>query len=132
MIRFLNLDAKLLHGALRKSSIFVTKAGEFKLGGLELLSPFSDLSFVEVFFFMYCVFMRRKSNGNALTTDLVLLPPELSQNGCKSLKRCFFSCICGVFILGKVWLILKRWIPGCLLVWCMSCIMDQWLQMPPH
>jgi SCY1-like protein 1 len=37
VIKFLNEDCHLVHGNLRPSSIFVNDAGEWKLGGLELL-----------------------------------------------------------------------------------------------
>ncbi|RUS19428.1 LOW QUALITY PROTEIN: hypothetical protein BC937DRAFT_87501 [Endogone sp. FLAS-F59071] len=36
-IKFLNTDCSLVHGNVRLSSIFATKAGEWKLGGFELL-----------------------------------------------------------------------------------------------
>ncbi|OQR83042.1 N-terminal kinase-like protein [Achlya hypogyna] len=35
-LKFLNNDVKLIHGRLNPSSIFVTKGGEWKLGGFEL------------------------------------------------------------------------------------------------
>ncbi|KAJ2014343.1 Nuclear aminoacylation-dependent tRNA export pathway component, partial [Coemansia sp. S85] len=35
-MRFINEDCKLIHANLSAASVFVTKAGEWKLGGLEL------------------------------------------------------------------------------------------------
>ncbi|KAJ3020363.1 hypothetical protein HKX48_000892 [Thoreauomyces humboldtii] len=37
-LKFLNEDCKMIHGHVRVDSIFTTKAGEWKLGGLDLLS----------------------------------------------------------------------------------------------
>ncbi|KAI8822171.1 armadillo-type protein [Fimicolochytrium jonesii] len=37
-LKFLNGDCKMIHGNLRVDSIFTTKAGEWKVGGLDLLS----------------------------------------------------------------------------------------------
>ncbi|RKP26723.1 armadillo-type protein, partial [Syncephalis pseudoplumigaleata] len=42
MVHFLNNDCNLVHGNLRIGSIFVNGAGEWKLGGLELLSSLRD------------------------------------------------------------------------------------------
>ncbi|RKP10625.1 armadillo-type protein [Thamnocephalis sphaerospora] len=42
MLNFLNQDCSLVHGNLRMSSVFVNDAGEWKLGGLELLSTLKD------------------------------------------------------------------------------------------
>ncbi|KAI8051691.1 armadillo-type protein [Syncephalis plumigaleata] len=42
MVHFLNNDCNLVHGNIRISSIFVNGAGEWKLGGLELLSSLKD------------------------------------------------------------------------------------------
>ncbi|ORX99329.1 ARM repeat-containing protein, partial [Basidiobolus meristosporus CBS 931.73] len=41
-VRFLNVDCNLVHGNIRISSIFTNAAGEWKLGGLELLSSIQE------------------------------------------------------------------------------------------
>ncbi|ORX48387.1 ARM repeat-containing protein [Piromyces finnis] len=41
-LKFLNSDCQLIHGSLRKSSIFCTQAGEWKLSGLELCCSLKD------------------------------------------------------------------------------------------
>ena len=41
-ISFLNNDCNLLHGNLSLSSVFVNKAGDWKLGGLDLVSSHKD------------------------------------------------------------------------------------------
>ncbi|KAI9596682.1 armadillo-type protein [Syncephalis fuscata] len=42
MVHFLNNDCNLVHGNIKISSVFVNGAGEWKLGGLELLSSLKD------------------------------------------------------------------------------------------
>ncbi|KAK9722926.1 Nuclear aminoacylation-dependent tRNA export pathway component [Basidiobolus ranarum] len=41
-VKFLNVDCNLVHGNIRLSSIFTNKAGEWKLGGFELLSSVQE------------------------------------------------------------------------------------------
>jgi SCY1-like protein 1 len=41
-LNFLNKDCSMAHGHLSRASIFVTEAGEWKLGGLELCSAAAD------------------------------------------------------------------------------------------
>jgi len=38
----MNGDCNLLHGNVTAGSVFVTKAGDWKLGGLELVSDLND------------------------------------------------------------------------------------------
>ena len=38
LLKFFNVDCNLIHGSVRKSNIYITKAGEWKLMGFELLS----------------------------------------------------------------------------------------------
>ncbi|KAJ3333178.1 hypothetical protein HDU76_010782 [Blyttiomyces sp. JEL0837] len=40
--KFLNMDCSLIHGNIRISSIYTTKAGEWRLGGLEVLCSLKD------------------------------------------------------------------------------------------
>jgi SCY1-like protein 1 len=42
-LNFLNKDCNMTHGHLSRASIFVTEAGEWKLGGLELCSTTADV-----------------------------------------------------------------------------------------
>ncbi|KAI8616083.1 armadillo-type protein [Chytriomyces sp. MP71] len=41
-IKFLNADVSLTHGNIRISSVYITKSGEWKLGGLDILSNLKD------------------------------------------------------------------------------------------
>ncbi|KAI9329125.1 armadillo-type protein [Zopfochytrium polystomum] len=41
-IKFLNADCSLTHGNVRMSSIYVTKAGEWRLGGMELICSIKE------------------------------------------------------------------------------------------
>ncbi|KAJ3398330.1 hypothetical protein HDU80_009050 [Chytriomyces hyalinus] len=41
-VKFLNADVSLTHGNIRISSIYITKSGEWKLGGLDILSNLKD------------------------------------------------------------------------------------------
>lgn len=41
-LKFINNDAASVHGNVRVSSIFTTKAGEWKLGGFDLLSNLKE------------------------------------------------------------------------------------------
>ncbi|CAO3615918.1 unnamed protein product [Cunninghamella echinulata] len=43
-IKFINNDCNMVHGNIRVDSIFTNKAGEWKLGGLDLLSSMKDES----------------------------------------------------------------------------------------
>jgi hypothetical protein len=43
-IKFINNDCGLVHGNVRISSIFTNKAGEWKLGGFELLDSMKEES----------------------------------------------------------------------------------------
>jgi SCY1-like protein 1 len=41
-LKFINEEASSVHGNVRVSSIFTSESGEWKLGGLELLSSMKD------------------------------------------------------------------------------------------
>jgi hypothetical protein len=43
-IKFINNDCGMVHGNVRISSIFTNKAGEWKLGGFELLDSMKEES----------------------------------------------------------------------------------------
>ncbi|KAF9403041.1 hypothetical protein BGX21_007508 [Mortierella sp. AD011] len=42
VLKFLTVDASFIHGNIRTSSIFITKSGEWKVGGFELLSSLKE------------------------------------------------------------------------------------------
>ncbi|KAF9978646.1 hypothetical protein BGZ73_001299 [Actinomortierella ambigua] len=42
VLKFLTMDASFIHGNIRTSSIFVTKSGEWKVGGFELVSSLKE------------------------------------------------------------------------------------------
>ncbi|KAG0047889.1 hypothetical protein BGZ83_007133 [Gryganskiella cystojenkinii] len=42
VLKFLTVDASFIHGNIRPSSIFITKSGEWKVGGFELLSSLKE------------------------------------------------------------------------------------------
>ncbi|KXS19203.1 ARM repeat-containing protein [Gonapodya prolifera JEL478] len=42
LLKFLNQDGSIVHGNIRIDSIFVTKAGEWKLGGMEMASSMKE------------------------------------------------------------------------------------------
>lgn len=41
-IKFVNDDAKSVHGSLKVGSIYTSESGEWKLGGFEVLSSMND------------------------------------------------------------------------------------------
>lgn len=41
-LRFVNDEATSVHGSIRASSIFTTESGEWKLGGLDVLSSMKE------------------------------------------------------------------------------------------
>ena len=41
-LKFINGDAASVHGAIRVSSIFTSESGEWKLGGLDVLSSMKE------------------------------------------------------------------------------------------
>lgn len=43
-MKFINKDCGMVHGNVRISSVFVNRAGEWKLGGFELLSSMKEES----------------------------------------------------------------------------------------
>ncbi|KAF9540396.1 hypothetical protein EC957_004342 [Mortierella hygrophila] len=42
VLKFLTVDASFIHGNIRTSSIFITKSGEWKVGGFEVLSSLKE------------------------------------------------------------------------------------------
>lgn len=41
-LKFLNEEAKIIHGNVRLGSVFMGESGEWKLGGFEVLSAVAD------------------------------------------------------------------------------------------
>ena len=41
-MKFINDDAKSVHGAVRVSSVYTSESGEWKLGGFELVSSMNE------------------------------------------------------------------------------------------
>ncbi|KAJ3396264.1 hypothetical protein HDU92_003521 [Lobulomyces angularis] len=74
VIKFLNVDCNLIHGNLKIDSIFTTKAGEWKLGGFELLSsPKEDSPAI--------------FNGSLLPNAMKYAPPEIQRSSWTSIKN---------------------------------------------
>ncbi|KAI8092662.1 armadillo-type protein [Halteromyces radiatus] len=73
-IKFLNNDCSLIHGNIRTSSIFTTKAGEWKLGGLELLSSMKEESPMILTF------------GGLVPDAQKYAPPEIKQSSWSNVK----------------------------------------------
>ncbi|KAI9187985.1 Nuclear aminoacylation-dependent tRNA export pathway component [Blastocladiella emersonii ATCC 22665] len=68
-LHFLHKDCNVMHGNLQPRSIFVTQAGEWKLGGFELVTPSSD-AYGPLF-----------THGHLLAQPYV--PPEVQARGTK-------------------------------------------------
>ncbi|KAJ3027145.1 UNVERIFIED_CONTAM: hypothetical protein HDU68_004335 [Siphonaria sp. JEL0065] len=73
-IKFLNQDVQLTHGNIRLTSIFITKSGEWKLGGLDVLSNLKDNSSVLVDF------------GSRLPDAFKYSPPEVANGVWSSIR----------------------------------------------
>ncbi|MCJ1234730.1 hypothetical protein MMC14_002693 [Varicellaria rhodocarpa] len=74
-IRFLNDEAHSVHGNVRVSSVFTSESGEWKLGGLELLSSMKEDDAV-----IYAC-------GSLLPESAKYSPPEVSKSGWDAVKR---------------------------------------------
>ncbi|SAM04305.1 hypothetical protein [Absidia glauca] len=73
-IKFLNNDCSLVHGNIRTNTIFTTRAGEWKLGGLELLSSMKEESPMILTF------------GGLVPDAQKYTPPEVKQSSWSSVK----------------------------------------------
>ncbi|SJX62369.1 related to CEX1-cytoplasmic component of the nuclear aminoacylation-dependent tRNA export pathway [Sporisorium reilianum f. sp. reilianum] len=69
-VKFLNIDAGSTHGNLRPESIFISAAGEWKLGGFEILTPHAESPHGLLF-----------SQGSLIPDGSRYAPPEVKQNG---------------------------------------------------
>ncbi|KAA8900633.1 armadillo-type protein [Sphaerosporella brunnea] len=73
-LRFLNEEAKIIHGKVGMGAVFVSESGEWKLGGFEVLSTVAD---DEPFIYRY---------GSLLPDSGRLAAPEIGKGGWEGLK----------------------------------------------
>ncbi|KAI7863000.1 armadillo-type protein [Spinellus fusiger] len=73
-IKFINSDCSMVHGSVRTSSLFINKAGEWKLGGFELLCSMKDESPMSLTF------------GGLLPDAKRYATPEIRKSGWTSIK----------------------------------------------
>lgn len=74
-IKFINSEAASIHGAIRLQSIFTSESGEWKVGGLEVVSCVKDDNAI--------IF----SHGNLLSDSDRYTPPEISSSGWDIIKK---------------------------------------------
>ena len=74
-LKFINDEASSVHGNIRASSIFTTESGEWKIGGLEVLSSMKEDDAV--------IF----TQGSLVPDIGRYTPPEVAKNGWDSLRR---------------------------------------------
>ncbi|GAB7356318.1 hypothetical protein MBLNU459_g7115t1 [Dothideomycetes sp. NU459] len=74
-LQFINDEATSVHGSIRASSIFTTESGEWKLGGLDVLSSMKEDEAV-----IYTV-------GGLVPDSGRYAPPEIVKGGWDSIKR---------------------------------------------
>lgn len=73
-LKFINVDASSIHGNIRPESIFLSQAGEWRLGGFELLSAKADSEAVLWNF------------AGMVPDSTMWAPPEVRQGGWTSLR----------------------------------------------
>lgn len=93
-LKFLNEEAKIIHGNIRLGSVFMGESGEWKLGGFEVLSAVAD---DEPFIYVSLRWTRRGTGGVADGREQrygSLLPdagrfaaPEIGKGGWEGLKK---------------------------------------------
>ncbi|KAG9785235.1 ARM repeat-containing protein, partial [Aureobasidium melanogenum] len=74
-LKFINIDASSVHGAVRASSIFTSESGEWKLGGFEVLSSMND---DDAIIYTY---------GSLLPDSNRYAPPEVINGGWSAIKK---------------------------------------------
>eukprot|EP00158_Paraphelidium_tribonemae_P007512 Partr_v1_DN28276_c0_g1_i2_m75984 putative SCY1-like 1 (S. cerevisiae) len=94
-VGMMNNTASLMHGNIRTSSVFVSQSGEWKLGGMELVSGVNDLESVIV------------SYGGSLPDANRYSPPEVRRSGWSVVKS------------NHVWAV-DSWMYGCFLFECFN------------
>lgn len=87
---FVNQDCNLIHADLNIRNIFVTKAGDWKLGGFGLMSSLTDDNPILI------------SHGNSLPHSSKYSPPEIKTGSWAAAKRYPMHCI-------------DSWLFGCLI-----------------
>ncbi|EKX44850.1 hypothetical protein GUITHDRAFT_163464 [Guillardia theta CCMP2712] len=76
-IQFINEDCKLIHGNVHRGSIFVSKCGDWKLGGFDLCGEANDSNSI----FRRCEQFRVKR----------ILPPEVAKGNWESLQEAGYA-----------------------------------------
>ena len=74
-LKFINTDASSVHGAVRVGSVYTNEAGEWKLGGFEILSSMNE---EDATVYTY---------ANELPDANRYAPPEVAANGWSAIKR---------------------------------------------
>lgn len=74
-LKFINDEAASVHGNIRASSIFTSESGEWKIGGLDILSSMKEDDAV--------IF----TQGSLLPDIGRYSPPEVAKNGWESVRR---------------------------------------------
>lgn len=91
-LRFINDEATSVHGSIRASSIFTTEGGEWKLGGLDVLSSMKeDDAVIYVRFAPHrsrvCLTHIYQTYGSLVPDSGRYSPPEIAKSGWESIKR---------------------------------------------
>ncbi|KAL1955991.1 hypothetical protein VTO42DRAFT_7891 [Malbranchea cinnamomea] len=74
-LKFINEDAHSVHGAVRVSSIYTSESGEWKLGGLDILSSMKEDDAI-----IY-------AHGSLMPDSVRYAPPEIANGGWDVVKR---------------------------------------------
>ena len=74
-VKFINSEASSVHGNIRESSIYTSESGEWKVGGLEILSSMNEHDAV--------IF----THGSLVPDIGRYTPPEIAKNGWDSVRR---------------------------------------------
>jgi len=74
-LKFINDDAASVHGNLRSSSIYTSESGEWKVGGLEILSSMKEEDAIIYNF------------GSLVPENGRFAPPEVANGGWSAIKR---------------------------------------------
>ena len=77
-LRFLHNEARAVHGDVRAAAVFLGAGGEWKLGGLELLSAVADEE---------AVLFAHADLGPAAGRDRARVPPEVASGGWAAVRR---------------------------------------------
>lgn len=90
-IKFINGDASSVHASVRLSSIFTSDSGEWKLGGLDVLSSMKEDDAIvyvrELFLVFSCSTDSLQSCGSLVPDSGRYAPPEVANSGWEAIKR---------------------------------------------